>query len=70
MRIRSILRGLAVCACVIAGVIALAPASSAAPSGSADAARLAAAGIDVSTLRPGWSVVGDFVSWDHGDVML
>jgi len=68
------LRGFCLAACLVAGLVTWAPAASAgpAPSGqparSADVARLAAAGIAAAQLRPGWSIVGDKIWWDGGNI--
>lgn len=61
-------RALCVAAGVVVGIVVAAPSSSAATQAAMDTARLAAAGVDVDELRPGWSLVGDEVWWDGGDV--
>jgi len=54
----------------VLGVVAFLPASAtASPTAPADL-RMAAAGIDVATLRPGYTVSGNEVSWDNGDVRM
>lgn len=62
---RGIWRALWVSTCLVAGLVVSAPVSSAGPAG---AARLAAAGLDAGTLKPGWTLVGDEIWWDGGDV--
>ena len=63
MSIRTIVRTLSVAACVVAAAaMATGPASA---SGPLD--RLAAAGVDVDRLAPGWTVTADRLQWESGD---
>jgi hypothetical protein len=55
---------LCVAVSVLVGLLLVAPSASA----TTDAARLAAAGIDASVLAPGWSIVGDEIWWEDGQV--
>jgi hypothetical protein len=64
VKARNVWRGLCVALAVVVGALVAAPASSA----TTDAARLAAAGIDVGAIAPGWSIVGDEVWWDGGQI--
>jgi hypothetical protein len=64
VKARAVWRGLCVAVSVLAGILVAAPASVAAT----DTARLAAEGIDSSELAPGWSIVGDEIWWDDGEV--
>lgn len=64
MKARAVWRGLCVALTVVVGALLAAPASSA----TTDVARLASAGMDAEALAPGWSIVGDQVWWDGGQI--
>lgn len=69
MKLRAILRMLSVSACLAATVAAstVVGSSASADPSAAVLERFAQAGVDVSQLEPGWSVVGDEIQWDGGD---
>lgn len=54
----------------VLGVVAFLPASATASPTAPAELRMAAVGIDVGSLRPGYIVVGDEAIWDNGDVVL
>lgn len=64
MKSRVVWQRLCVAVSVLVGLLLVAPSASA----TTDAARLAAAGIDASVLAPGWSIVGDEIWWEDGQV--
>ncbi|MFD8500755.1 peptidase inhibitor family I36 protein [Amycolatopsis sp. NPDC059657] len=65
MNVRNVFRGFCVAVTAVLGLTVMAPSSMASPS---DTAKLTAAGFDVETLKPGWSLVGDELWWDNGAV--
>jgi hypothetical protein len=66
MKVRNAYRVLVVSLCVMLGLVATVPAFAAqsAPS------RIAAAGIDISKYKSGWTLVGDELQWDNGTVVM
>jgi hypothetical protein len=68
MRNRKILPKFGLLLCAITGLVLLAPASATAGPTPSDIERLQAAGINVSQLNAGWSVVGDQIWWDGGNI--
>lgn len=61
-----ILRMASIATLLTAALAATSPTASADPRAAA-LDRFAAAGVDVTQLEPGWSVVGDDIQWDGGD---
>ncbi len=62
---RRILRGVLVPLGMALGLVAFAPSAQATA-----AHRLAVAGIDAGSLKPGWVLEGENIMWDNGDVVL
>lgn len=67
MKLRTVVRALAVGVSVVAGMVLVAPMSSAAVARAATVATFAEAGVDVGALRPGWTAAApDRIEWDGG----
>lgn len=64
------MKRLVVTVLAVLGVVAFLPAAATASPTAPAELRMAAAGIDVDSLRPGYTVVGDEAIWDNGDVVL